>query len=103
MTGNRIFRTPLLLGSLLLSVLVQTATPQTNQSRLEFQLSPRLQKIVDHSVQQTLAQFAPQNLQPNQLAVTLVDLHEPARPERASYRGDERIYPASVIKMFYLV
>lgn len=41
-------------------------------------------------------------LQPRQIAVTLVDLRDPARPARGSHRGDNQIYPASVIKLFYL-
>jgi beta-lactamase class A len=76
---------------------------RTHFPALAFQPSSRLHAIVEHAVQQTLAQFVTLNLQPDQIAVTLVDLRSPERPERASYRGTERIYPASVIKMFYLV
>ena len=97
------FHAPLFLGGLLLCAAVQPASAQTNQSPLEFHSSPRLQKIVEGAVQSTLKQFASQNLQPNELAVTLVDLNDLAQPAWASYRGNERIYPASVIKMFYLV
>jgi len=79
------------------------AMSQTNSPGPAFQPSSRLQVIVDRAVQQALQQFAPQNLQPHQLAVTLVDLRTPHRLERASYLGTERIYPASVIKMFFLV
>jgi len=82
---------------------VQTTAVPTNHSQLEFQASSRLQNIVDNAVQSALKQFAPLNLQANELAITLVDLRDPTKPERASYRGGERIYPASVIKMFYLV
>lgn len=64
---------------------------------------PRLQKIVDQAVQQTLEQFAAKNLRTNEIAVTLVDVRDPAHPESGSYRGGEQIYPASVIKLFYLV
>ena len=35
--------------------------------------------------------------------MTLVDLRDPQQPVQASYRGGEQIYPASVIKLFYLV
>jgi beta-lactamase class A len=49
-----------------------------------------------------LQQFARQNLHPDQIAVTLVDLDKPTRPESAGFRGGERVYPASVIKLFYL-
>ncbi len=96
------FRAPLFLAGLLLSGLVQDAVSQTNQRPLEFRLSPRLQQIVDNAAQGVLKEFAPIKLESNQLAVTLVDLREPTHPEWGSYRGGERIYPASVIKMFYL-
>jgi len=86
-----------------MSSLVQTTAAPTNHSQLEFRASPCLQNIVDNAVQSALKQFAPLNLQANELAITLVDLREPTKPESASYRGGERIYPASVIKMFYLV
>jgi beta-lactamase class A len=39
----------------------------------------------------------------DQLAITIIDLRDPARPAQGSFRGDERIYPASVVKLFYLV
>ena len=58
---------------------------------------------MDRAISSVLQPFAAQNLQPDQIAVTLVDLREPTRPESAGFRGGERIYPASVIKMFYLV
>jgi beta-lactamase class A len=76
---------------------------QTNVSAPAFQPSSRLQSIVDSAVKQALTQFAPLNLQSNELALTLIDLRNSNQPERASYRGTERIYPASVIKTFYLV
>jgi beta-lactamase class A len=100
---NLYFGAPLLLVGLLLSGHVQNSVAQTNQSPLEFRPSSRLQKIVDDSVQSALKDFAPLQLESNQLAVTLVDLRDLARPEWAGYRGNERIYPASVIKLFYLV
>jgi hypothetical protein len=58
---------------------------------------------VDRAAQQAFAQFAQLHLQAGQLAITLVDLRDPHRPERASYRGAERIYPARVVKSFYLM
>ncbi len=61
-----------------------------------------LQTILNHAVSQTLADFNAIQLTPEQLAVTLVDLREPAQPVWANYRGDVLIYPASVIKLFYL-
>ena len=37
-----------------------------------------------------------------EIAATLIDLHVPNNMTSASIRGDERIYPASVVKMFYM-
>jgi beta-lactamase class A len=84
---------------------MQASPPQSNaNSESQSQaLKAEAQTIVDNAVRKTLAQFAPQKLAPDQLAVTLIDLSDPARPAQGSYRGGERMYPASVIKMFYLV
>ncbi|HEU0010759.1 MAG TPA: serine hydrolase [Verrucomicrobiae bacterium] len=62
-----------------------------------------LQGVVDSAVSGTLEEFAAKQLQSNQLAVTLVDLREQSKPVQAAYRGGEVIYPASVVKLFYLV
>lgn len=61
-----------------------------------------LPALVERAAQQALSEFHEQKLTPNQLAITLVDLRDAAKPVRASYRGDVQIYPASVIKLFYL-
>ena len=62
----------------------------------------RLLGIVNAAVQSTLQQFAARKLESNQIAVTLVDLRDRTKPVRASFRGDVPIYPASVVKLFYL-
>lgn len=65
--------------------------------------SPRLERIVKQAVQSAVEAFRPRNLRPDQLAVTLVDLSDRQHPSMASHRGDVSIYPASVVKLFYLV
>jgi len=65
--------------------------------------SLRLQALVSRAAEETITRFSGQGLKPEELAVTVVDLTEPARPDWASYRGDVAIYPASVVKLFYLV
>jgi beta-lactamase class A len=65
--------------------------------------SPALQGILDGVVADTLKQFGSKGLKPEQLAVTVVDLNATNGPTSASYRGSERIYPASVVKLFYLL
>lgn len=37
------------------------------------------------------------------MSVTLIDLRDPQHPATAGFRGNERVYPASVVKLFYLV
>lgn len=64
---------------------------------------PSLQDVLDRAAKTTLERFAGRNLQEKQLSITLIDLRDPQRPVTASFRGNERIYPASVVKLFYLV
>ena len=59
-----------------------------------------LSAVVTAAVRATREQFP--KLQADQIAITLTDLRDPARPLHASHRGDAAIYPASVIKLFYL-
>jgi beta-lactamase class A len=62
-----------------------------------------LQSLVDEAAKSTLEKFADKKLLPEQLSITLIDLRDTAHPAQASVRGNERIYPASVVKLFYLV
>lgn len=62
-----------------------------------------LQDLVNHAAKTTLERFADKKLEEKQLSITLIDLRDPSRPATASFRGNERIYPASVVKLFYLV
>ena len=62
-----------------------------------------LQALVDKAARETVAKFADKKLEEKQLSITLIDLRDPQRPVTASFRGNERIYPASVVKLFYLV
>jgi len=58
------------------------------------------QTLLDGAIQEVFAEFPA--LKSNQLAATLVLLPEKQHPRRASYRGNQPIYPASVVKLFYL-
>src|SRR6185295_12227295 len=62
-----------------------------------------LQDLVDRAAKTTLERFADKKLQESELAITLIDLRDANRPVTASFHGNERIYPASVVKLFYLV
>ncbi|WOD38217.1 serine hydrolase [Nodosilinea sp. E11] len=83
---------------------------------LFFTSDPTLQTTLDQVLEQVRSEFG---LTPTQLAVTWVVYDPPYitntggaisatdfwqhRPRGASYRGVELIYPASVVKLFYLV
>lgn len=64
--------------------------------------SAALQALADQTAQSVIARFSPRQLLPDEFAFTLVDLSDPAQPVHASVRGDVPIYPASVVKLFYL-
>jgi beta-lactamase class A len=61
-----------------------------------------LQSLVDEAARKALQKFADKKLEAKQLSITLIDLRDPAHPSQASFRGNERVYPASVVKLFYL-
>ena len=62
-----------------------------------------LQDLVNRAAKTTLDRFADKKLQESELSITLIDLRDAKRPVTASFHGNERIYPASVVKLFYLV
>lgn len=64
---------------------------------------PSLQDVVDRAARTTLEKFAGKQLEEKQLSLTLIDMRDPQRATMASFRGNERVYPASVVKLFYLV
>jgi len=94
-------RATLFIAAVLSLALVQTALSQTS-SPPGIAASPRVQAIVDRVAKTAFEKFAASKLQTNELAITLVDLRDPQKPERGSLRGGEQVYPASVVKMFYL-
>jgi beta-lactamase class A len=74
------------------------------QARLSAQklTQASLQALVDTAAKETIAKFADKKLEEKQLSITLIDLSDPQHPVTASFRGNERVYPASVVKLFYL-
>ncbi len=86
----------LLVSVFLISAQSQTQPPSKAQVRT-------LQSLVDEAARKTLEKFADKKLEETQLSITLIDLRDPEHPVKASFRGNERIYPASVVKLFYLV
>src|SRR5215213_2003076 len=62
-----------------------------------------LQDLVNRAAKTTLERFSDKKLREDELSITLIDLRDPKRPATASFRGNERIYPANVVKLFYVV
>src|ERR1044071_1982747 len=90
--------TKLLSASFALLLFFSTSfAQQTNASKTS------LQDLVNHAAKTTLDRFAAKKLEEKQLSITLIDLRDEQHPVTASFRGNERIYPASVVKLFYLV
>lgn len=67
----------------------------------ELYRSEGLQTILDAAVRAMLARYDGK-FRADEVAATVVDLRNPDRLQFASYRGDAAIYPASVVKMFYM-
>ncbi len=58
--------------------------------------------LADTVSAETLARFKTEKLLADEFAFTLLDLSVPEAPMRFEYRAEEPIYPASVVKLFYL-
>ena len=61
-------------------------------------MAASLQNLSDAALASAFQKFPA--VKSNQVAITLIDL---AETNNASYRGEVPIYPASVVKLFYLV
>jgi beta-lactamase class A len=89
---------------MLASAVAAQSKRSSAQARLsDIPSSPALQGLVNEAARKTLEKFKDKKLQESNLAITLIDLTNPQSPAQASFRGGEPIYPASVVKMFYLV
>jgi len=90
--------TAALAGAILLSLTPMVGAEQIPWATRE----ERLQKLVEETVASSLSHFATNKLQSNQLAITLVDVRDAKQLKMGSVRGGAAIYPASVVKLFYL-
>ncbi|MBC7185687.1 MAG: serine hydrolase [Calditrichaeota bacterium] len=62
-----------------------------------------LQELLCTAAQQALTECDNPKAEGGSLWATLIDLRDPHLPKLASYHGNEKVYPASVIKAFYMV
>jgi len=61
--------------------------------------SPSLLSILAKAVDEVKAEHT---IKPEEIAATLIDLHDPARLQWADVNGEARLYTASVVKAFYM-
>ncbi|CAN5318090.1 hypothetical protein BH10ACI1_BH10ACI1_17210 [soil metagenome] len=73
-----------------------------NYQPLNAKPSPNLQTLLNSSLNDTISQFAAKGLKAENVAATLIDLRDAENPTMANVRGNEKIYPASVVKLFYM-
>jgi hypothetical protein len=67
-----------------------------------FRSSDTLDKLVRDTTAAAVDRFGAGGLTAAKIAITVIDLAHRDHPTRASYRGSEPTYPASVVKLFYL-
>jgi beta-lactamase class A len=82
---------------------VAVAQQRNSLAVVDYVRAASLQELVNDAAHTALTKFADKKLTEAQLSITLIDLRDPQHPLTASFRGNERVYPASVVKLFYLV
>jgi beta-lactamase class A len=100
---NRFVLLAIVAAALTIAVPSAIAQPRNSLAAVVYSRSASLQELVDQAAHAALTKFSDKKLTDNQLSVTLIDLRDPQHPAMASFRGNERIYPASVVKLFYFV
>ena len=92
----------LALTALILCLFAPFAFGQSFGKGFAADTSDELQKLLDSAVSATLKDFASRGLKDSEFAVTVIDVSDPKNLRSAGYRRGEPIYPASVVKMFYM-
>jgi beta-lactamase class A len=63
--------------------------------------SPEFQSILDRSINEVVGSYNG-SFKSDEIAATLIDLRDANNLKWANINGEKRIYPASVVKMFYM-
>ncbi len=78
------------------------AESQKHYEPIVIEQSPELQTLLNNAVGETINDFLPKKISSDNIAATLIDLRTPKNLRTANYRGNQKIYPASVVKLFYM-
>jgi len=76
--------------------------PSPGYKATKFEVSSTLQSVLKSAIDDILKSYGPEKFKPEEIAATLIDLRDPNDLKYASYAGTKAIYPASVVKMFYM-
>jgi beta-lactamase class A len=76
--------------------------PPRNYQRPDLKSSADLKSLLTSAVSEVINSYPAGTYPDKDIAATLIDLRDPKNLEWADFRGEERIYPASVIKMLYM-
>lgn len=80
----------------------QNPTKITIEKKTEFSNSPELENFLKTAVENTIKELNSEQIKPEEIAVSVIDLSEKGEYKTANFNGETKIYPASVVKMFYL-
>lgn len=64
--------------------------------------SPQLQTLLNRAIGEVLNSYPPRGFKSDDISAVLIDLRDAKNPRAANFRGDVPVYPASVVKMFYM-
>ena len=65
-------------------------------------VSPAIKAIIEEAVGEVVNSYRGQGFKNEEVAVTVIDLRDATKFQWADFRGEVPIYPASVVKMFYM-
>ena len=103
-------RTKVLLILAVISLVTISVSAQRSRDKIEIvkpkdysapvmERSAKLQAILSAAVNDVMAAY---KIKPEEIGATLIDLHEPDKLLMAEVNGENRLYTASVVKMFYM-
>ncbi len=76
---------------------------ESRQALSEIAESPTLSALVEQTCRETIAAHPEADLAPDRIWAAVLDVTSPSLPQIGHWRGDEQVYPASVIKTVFLV
>jgi beta-lactamase class A len=87
---------------ILVAAVVVVAANVARAEGVKLEKDDGLTSMVAKTIKDACDQFKDQKLEEKDVAVTVIDLKDADHPRTGSFRGDAGVYPASVVKLFYL-